>query len=149
LDISGVICLGILIGCIGLFRCVTKFNQTDEDDNNYSKESYQEKCPQVSIPEKSLSSYSGSFLLSSSGSEGGDEDEFTITNSSIGHIEEERELYENDWNLFTSLTSLFSSENDPEETLEENLESVFDVFNVFDPEEEEEQSFVFTESDDE
>jgi hypothetical protein len=47
------------------------------------------------------------------------------------------------------LKSFFSSDNDSVETLEDKIESVLDVFNVVDPEEEElEQSFVFTESDD-
>jgi hypothetical protein len=91
---------------------------------------------------ENLSSDFGSFLLSSdSEGEGVDGDNSTT---------EERELFENDWNLFSSLKSLFSSDNDSVEPLEGNLGLVLDVLNVFDPDEEnqEEQSFVFTESDD-
>jgi hypothetical protein len=143
LDLSAVVSLGILIGCVGIFGCVTKLNQTDEVDQCLSKEKENARN------DKELSSDFGSLFLSSSDSEGEDEDdEFSISYSS-NRNEEERDLFENDWNLFSSLQSFFSSDNDSVETLEDNIESVLDVFNVVDPpeEEQEELSFVFTESD--
>jgi hypothetical protein len=158
LDLPSIITLGTLLGFVGLCIFAVKINEKNEGNTNYSKELYQDKSPQMNMnikPEndeelnEELSSDSGSFVLSSSDSEGEDEDEFTLTISSVENMEEERELYENDWNLLSSWKSLFSSENNSVETLEEKLESVADVYNVVDPpEEEEEQSFVFTESDD-
>jgi hypothetical protein len=142
LDLSAVVSLGILIGCVGIFGCFTKLNQTDENVN-YSLESYQEKSPVENVKQESdqelnenLSSDSGSFLVSSLDSEHDDGDS----------DKEGREPSE--WNL-SSLKSFFSSGHYSAENLEEKIDSVLDVFNVVDPEEEEEdQSFVFTESDD-
>jgi hypothetical protein len=149
LDLSAVVSLGILIGCVGIFGCVTKLNQTDVDDQYTSKEKENVQRESDKELNEKLSSDFGSFLLSSSDSEREDEDdEFSITNSS-NRNEEERDLFENDWNLLSSLQSFFSSDNDSVETLEDKIESVLDVFNVFDPEEEKDQSFVFTESGDE
>jgi hypothetical protein len=216
LTLSTMISLGILIGCIGLFGCVTKLNQTDDDDddlyrlkgilkekNHSVKHVKPENEKELNV--KGLSSDSDSLLISSSDSDADDDDNgFSFTDSSIRN-EEERELHEseNDWDLFSSLNSLFSSDNgeiiydsgysrdsfiddmfnaseaedhndgakksgqegelsendwnlfsplnrdnDSAVTLEGNLKPVLNVFNVVDPVEEEEQSLVFTESDD-
>jgi hypothetical protein len=96
-------------------------------------------------PNEKLSSGLSSVLLSSSES---DDSSDSDNSSKI-----ERELSETDLNLFSSLPSFFSSNNDNVNTLNGKL-SVLKVFCVVDPEEQEEeeeqeeQSFVFPESDD-
>jgi hypothetical protein len=144
LDLSAVVSLGILIGCVGIFGYVTKFNQTDKAVN-CSVESGQEKSPQAAVENvkqesgkelnENLASDSGSLLLSCSDREhdGGDSDK------------EEREPSE--WTL-SSLKSFLTSGHYSAGTLEDKIDAVLNVVNVFDPEEVEEQSFVFTESDD-
>jgi hypothetical protein len=117
---------------------VTKLNHLKEDDVNYSliwsqatvKNFKQENDKALN---EDYSFDSGSFLFSSSDNEHDDD-----------RREEKREGFENDWNL-SSLKSCFSSSDD-----HSLIESVLDVFNVVDPAEEEEEdlSFVFTESDD-
>jgi hypothetical protein len=151
-DLSSVICLGVLVGCVGLFGCVTKLNK-DEDNShsNTDEKSSHDTQPMVIVDnlqkeygkelQEKLSSELGSFLFSSSDSEGEEEDDdndWSMTDSSIQNGEETEQRP-------------VGNENDIEESLEENrlwknLESVLDVL---DPEDEEgEQSFVFTESDD-
>jgi hypothetical protein len=162
LGFSTMISLGILIGCAGLLGCFTKLNQMDEDDHYSLKnaltktgndldtnnenvartELQNENLEQLEFHNEKLSSELSSLGLSSSGNDDNED-----TDSDQGS-KEENELSKNDWNLFSSLKSFFSSDNDSVETLEDKIESVLDVFNVVDPEEEEEKSFIFTESDD-
>jgi hypothetical protein len=124
LDLSAIISLGILIGCVGLVGCVTKWNQDDNDCSHSSEKKSSQDTPTPKIAdtnptlqqqkdgkesnEKLSSSYLSSLLLSSSDSEEENEDELSVSE------EEDRYLHdnENDWNLFSSLKSLFSFEND-------------------------------------
>jgi hypothetical protein len=112
LDLSALVSLGILIGCVGIFGCVSKLNKEDaEDERKMFVENVRESDKELN---DNLSSDFGSLLLSSSDGEGEDEDdEFSITNSSNRNAEESGVL-EDDWHLFSSLKSFFSSENDEE-----------------------------------
>jgi hypothetical protein len=78
LNFSAIITLGILMGCIGLYGCVTKLNETDEDDINDSKELYQEKSPQVTVENI----------------EGEDEDRDNSSGSEENDINGSKELYQ-------------------------------------------------------
>jgi hypothetical protein len=135
-DLAAVICLGVLIGFLGIFGCVTKTNQAQDEDCNLSKEPYPEnlqveenKKRNKDLDEKLLSDDLGSLLLSSSDSEGtededDDDDEFSSLCDSSHENEEERELFETgtDWKLSSSLKSDFSSfehERDSIGTLED------------------------------
>jgi hypothetical protein len=159
LSFASMISLGILVCCIGVVVFLVKWNQIDEDDTDAWKDTLQdtdavividtnnESVAQLEAPNEKLSSKFSSIVTSPSESglknDGSDSD-----NSS----EEEGKLSGNDWTLFSSLRSFFSSDNDSVEVPEVNLEPVLDVFNVVDPKEEEEEeelSFMFTDSDDE
>jgi hypothetical protein len=128
LDFAAVVSLGIVIGCVGLFGCVTKFDRQSKECNEISHTD-QESSEDTHSPEivdditqkngdelnEKLSSDCDSLLLSCSDSEEEDDHELSITHSRIRNEEEEREIYENendDWNLFSSLKSFFSSETD-------------------------------------
>jgi nitrogen fixation-related uncharacterized protein len=157
LNLSSMISLGILVSCVGLIGFLVKMNQMEDDDTYPWKnilqdtdavivvETNNENVVQAESQYEILPSAFSSNLTSSSENDS-ESDDSDSDNSS----EEEGKLSENDWNLFSSLQSFFSSDNDSVESLEENIESVLNVFSVVDPEvEEDELSFVFTESDDE
>jgi hypothetical protein len=161
LTLSTMISLGILIGCIGLFGCVTKLNQKDGDGDLYpSKVKLNENhSPETDlIPENekelnvNLFSDSGSLLFSSSDSEEDDDNELSFTDSTIRN-EEERDLYENDndWSLFSTLEHFFSRDNDEEINDDSVMSStdveecscdpyIDDMFNASDAEEKQEDS---------
>jgi hypothetical protein len=114
LSFGSVISLGILISCVGLTVFLVKVNsRNDDDERDTLKNTIQDTNTAM------VKNDSTSFLLSSSDSEGEEAD------SSESEEETILALSENDWNMFSSLQSFFS----------------------FDDEEEEEQSFAFTESD--
>jgi sugar lactone lactonase YvrE len=151
LSFSSMISLGILFSCVGLFRFLVKMNQMDEDDTYIWNDTLHdtktipvivESEVQPESPNEKISA--GSFSLRSSVSEVESQH-----SSSDNSRKKEKELSESDWNLFSSLESFFSSDNDSATTMEGKLESVLKVFNVFEPDEEQEElSFVFTESED-
>jgi hypothetical protein len=149
LDLSAVVSLGILIGCVGIFGCVSKLNKEDaEDERKMFVENVRESDKELN---DNLSSDFGSLLLSSSDGEREDEDdEFSIPNSS-NRNEEEREVFENDWNLFSSLQSFFSRDNDDELNDDSEKHStdvegyswdpyIDDMFNASEAEEKQEES---------
>jgi hypothetical protein len=150
---ASMISVGVLASCVGLIGFLVKMNQMEDtypwkdtlqDTDAVIVTDTNDNGAQLESPNEKLSSKFSSVLTSSSES-GSESDDSDNVNSS----KEEKELSENDWNIFSSLNSFFSSDNDSVEVVEDKMESVGDVFNVVDPEEEqEEQSFVFTESDD-
>jgi hypothetical protein len=81
-----------------------KLSQTDEADQYTAKEKENLKTESDKELNRKLSSDSGSFLLCSSDS---DNDEFSITLNS-NRNEEDREVTENDWNLFHRCEVSFS-----------------------------------------
>jgi hypothetical protein len=156
LNLSSMISLGLLLSCAGLFGFLVKMNQRDEDEES----TYSRKDTLIQVPEAAIEVDTQSENVvplespneklpseeCSSEDEHGDNDSVNSSKE-----EEQSKLSENDWDLFSALNSFFSSDNDSDavQTLEGKLESVFNVFDVVDPEEQEVQSFVFTESDDE
>jgi hypothetical protein len=136
LDLSAVISLGILFGCVGIFGCFTKLNEDDKDhshtDSDIGKEISGELRPRKIVDgikhnsgnelNEKVSSVFSSLQLSSSESA-----EFSITDSSVQN-EEARDHYdkENDSNLLSSLKSFFSSNDDgsPAKEVEEGDESL-------------------------
>jgi hypothetical protein len=143
------LCIGLII-FMGILIDNLETNNDHEEKVEIAENEWQEQIPVENIKKESdeelnqkMFSEFDSFLLSCSESEIEDGD----SESDNSSMEERQELSENDWNLFPSLQSFFSSENDSVETLEE-IELVLGVFNVVDPEEVDEQSFIFTESDD-
>jgi hypothetical protein len=113
LDLSTVISLGVLFGCVGLFACATKLNS--EDDKDIIKvlfEDRKQENVQLELYER-LSSDFDSLLLGSWNSDGEDEhDEFSITNSSDSNAESG--MFDDNWYLSALLKSFFSSEIDGE-----------------------------------
>jgi hypothetical protein len=159
LNFSSMISLGLLVSCAGLFGFLVKMNQRDGDDE---ESTYSRKDTLIQVPKAvvevdiksenvvSLESSNEKLPSEESSSEEGEDGGNDSENSS--KEEEQSKLSENDWDLFSALNSFFSSDSDSPDavqTLEGKLESVFNVFDVVDPEEQEVQSFVFTESDDE
>jgi hypothetical protein len=122
-DLSAVICLGILIGLIVIFGCVTKLNETKV---NVEKDNDQELSDELSFD-------IGSSELSSLDIDSEDDyDSNNLEENSLRFEEVETEN-EKDWKFFSSLKSFFSSENDEdslqistnpeeEEEMEDNIE---------------------------
>jgi hypothetical protein len=139
LELSTMISLGILLGCLGIFGCVARLNNDNTKNNNKDMETiYQEEIAtgdlevetrhvvssneerQLEKPQNEKeSSESGSLVFSSSGSELEDDDDADIEDSFL--IDSENGTID-DWNLFSSLKSLFSSVNGDSSLREDNEE---------------------------
>jgi hypothetical protein len=152
LSFSSMISVGILFSCACLFGFLVKMNENNENEYSHWENTLQSTLiakvgnDTQSHTDRKSSDFS-SFLCSSSDGEGEKPDE-----SCSNDPTEKRKLSEQDWNLFSSLNSLFSSDNNSLETLEQNqiwrnLELPLDILGL-EEEEEGEHSFVFTESDD-
>jgi hypothetical protein len=145
LSFASVISLGILMSCVGLTWFLVKVNGTDEADDFLSKDTLDsdenEKVEELESQHENIFSEISSNMLSSR-SDSKDNSEGDSDNLSV----KERVLEsadDDDWNLFSSLASFFSSDDDPVIT----LKSVPDI--TVDSEDDEEQSFLFTESEEE
>jgi hypothetical protein len=138
LDLSAVVSLGILIGCISLFGCVTKLNEGEKDHSPVEVEkashptSVVVERPDVKNELEKVSCESDSLLISSSESDLENGDSYSVN-------EADSELSRNDWDALNyvihnsgrlpSLGSIFSSEDNGKlsiETSESNIEFVLE-----------------------
>jgi hypothetical protein len=108
LDISAVITLGILIGCVGVFGCMAFMNPSDKDNNIFN---HLNKDDDRSSDEPSSSLDCDSLLDSSSDGELEDDDGYdSFLENDSDALDDDDTLREHDWELFSSLKSMFSSE---------------------------------------
>jgi hypothetical protein len=139
LELSTIISLGILLGCLGIFGCVAQLNNDDGNKNKDMETNYKEEREdngddlyevivaaggnegrQNEYPQNEKhSSESGSLVFSSSGSEledatHGESEDSILMDSENGTID--------DWNLLSSLKSIFSSANGDSSLGEDNEE---------------------------
>jgi hypothetical protein len=140
LDLSAMVSLGILFGCIGIFGCFTKLNEDDKDNSYTDKDIGNESSEELRLPKivvgdvkqnsgnelnEKVSSVFSSLQLSSSES-----GEFTITDSSVldDEARDRHHEKENDSNLLSSLKSFFSSNDDgnPGKEVEEGDDALND-----------------------
>jgi hypothetical protein len=108
LTFASMVSFGIFIGCSGLFLCVAKMNEEDDDKKILLPDSDIEEpnSEKIALNEELSSDFSSLPAFSCSDNEKAheDKDEFIAT-------EEERQLSDNEWDLLSSLKSFFSSEN--------------------------------------
>jgi hypothetical protein len=120
LDISAVITLGILIGCVGVFGCMAFLNPSDKVEV-VSMDSKENK-PENSLSfkqELSSSRDDDSLRESSSDSELNDDEdeEDSLLESDNGTLNDEDTLRDHEKEFFSSLKSMFSSDQDGDDDL--------------------------------
>jgi hypothetical protein len=145
LSVSAMIAVAILVSCAGLVGFLMKMNEKEEDEQYLLKDTLQDMKHGIDAknenvaPTELQNENEKEFSESSSAQndDGNNEEDSKI---------EERERSQKDWNLFSSLTSFFSSADSDEPDNENPVGPLLYVFDVNDSVEE--QSFIFTESDD-
>jgi hypothetical protein len=121
LDRSAVITLGILIGCVGVFGCMVFMNPSvkDEEISMDSNENKPENS--LSVKEELSSSLDDDSLLESSSDseleeDDDDDDEDSLRESEMGTLNDEEDtLRDHERELFASLKSMFSSDQDEDD----------------------------------